>query len=483
MNRLTTYSPKKYRQSGAHHRGIWQESYQMVFALFLVGVLLLSACGTIEIGLEPTKTASPVAGSAIEESQETITPNVEDPATAAEASPPKGEVDSETEATQLLATNSEITDLDETWNLFTDYRLGFSIKFPKEMATLRGSCAWNQGERSYRPEVALVPVQIFEESNAVYIAAEHFYELAGERRDGGKTLYGECNPVTNSLDLLQDPDSFKEPFWKLVVEEVRDDAELDNFIKERYGPGCSVGEQLPSLQEGVYEVKIEGDGKVLAETQCPLNFATAVKYFPAGGKIVAWDRGQSYYFPADVNYAVVHDQEMEDSFRFLTGAPAETGGDPLATVGYSNSEYGFVLDYPPTWTAAEVNGNDFVGPGSRSVQFSQGTVTLVIGYRRKGESVAISGSGAPGGEFAVRGTVRIAGQDVDRYVIVYQGKDKVVMYGEPGPLPLSAGGLEFSARLDDFNPDYDSVELSRSIQGDADLILGSLALIEAGAGS
>lgn len=155
-----------------------------------------------------------------------------------------------------------------------------------------------------------------------------------------------------------------------------------------------------------------------------------------------------------------------------------TSEQPAGIQGYTNTEYGFSLNYPSTWTAEEVNDVDFVGPGSRSVQLSQGTVTLVIGYRRSGEEVALSGSGAPGGEFEVRGTTRMLGQDVDRYVIVYEGKDKVVMYGEPGSGPLSLGGLEFSARLNEFTPDYDSVELSQTIQDEADMILSSLAIIE-----
>jgi hypothetical protein len=148
-------------------------------------------------------------------------------------------------------------------------------------------------------------------------------------------------------------------------------------------------------------------------------------------------------------------------------------------LSYTNLEYGFTLQFPSTWTVEEVNDEDFVGPGSRSVQLSQGTVKLVIGYRRSGEEVAIGGSGAPGGEFQIRGTTHVVGQDVDRYVIVFEGKDKVVMYGQPGPPPLSAGGLEFALRMDDFaQVDYEQIELSQTVQDEADMILSSLAVIE-----
>jgi hypothetical protein len=124
--------------------------------------------------------------------------------------------------------------------------------------------------------------------------------------------------VTNSLGLLRDPDSYYQTKWAIVARDVQDDAELDAFIKSRYGSGCSLGEQVASSQEGVYDVRIQGDGKDLSETMCPLNYVTVVKYYPKGGKVIAWDLGQGPTFAADVAYAAIYDQEMVDSFRFLT---------------------------------------------------------------------------------------------------------------------------------------------------------------------
>lgn len=162
-----------------------------------------------------------------------------------------------------------------------------------------------------------------------------------------------------------------------------------------------------------------------------------------------------------------------------TAAATVPPGDPSGELlTYTNSEYGFTLNYPSTWTADEVNGDEFVGPGSRSVQFSRDTVKLVIGYRGAGEGAAIGGSGAPAGEPEIRGSVHVVGQDVDRHVIVFEGKEKVVTYGQP-ETPISAGGLEFAPRLDDFaQVAFEDVELSQSVQDDADMILNSLALIE-----
>ena len=173
-------------------------------------------------------------------------------------------------------------------------------------------------------------------------------------------------------------------------------------------------------------------------------------------------------------------------------AEAKPTAEPQATVAadptlkdlsgklqtYTNPEYGFSLQYPSSWSLAEVNDEDFVGPGSRSVQFSQGTTKLVIGYRQLGEETMIMGSGAPAGDIENRGSIHIAGQDVARTVITFEGKDKVVMYGQPGAL-ISAGGLEFAPRMDDFaQVDYGAIELSQSVQDEADLILSRLVIID-----
>lgn len=186
------------------------------------------------------------------------------------------------------------------------------------------------------------------------------------------------------------------------------------------------------------------------------------------------------------------DANAPDQESGTSQAEAEATAVPTATVvadptqedqsgellTYTNPEHGFSLHYPSSWSLAEVNDEDFVGPGSRSVQLSQGTVKLIIGYRRFGEETMIMGSGAPAGELELRGTTQILGQDVDRHVIVFEGKDKVVMYGQPGTL-ISADGLEFAPRMDDFaQVDYGDIELSQGLQKQADLILSSLAIIE-----
>ena len=103
--------------------------------------------------------------------------------------------------------------MDETWFNYTNFQLGFSIDYPRTKIHFKGSCTWNEenGDRRYRYEYALVPVKIFEDDDTVYITSEYQHELSGETKetdaDGGtRTFFSECQAVSNSLELLRDPE-------------------------------------------------------------------------------------------------------------------------------------------------------------------------------------------------------------------------------------------------------------------------------------
>ena len=275
---------------------------------------------------------------------------------------------------------SETLSLDETWNQYTNYRMGFSIKVPKTMASLYGSCKWNEENRdhSYRPELSYVPVSIFEDGDRTYIAGEYYHELTGETKetsaDGGtRTFFSECQAITNNLGLLRDPENHYQTKWEIVATEVHDDDELDSFIKSRYGSGCSLGEKVASGQDGVYDVRIQGDGKDLSETLCPLNYATVVKYYPKGNKVIAWDLGQAPTFGADVSYSVIHDQEMVERFRFLTDVPtveeALPSESPAPEAEWASYDSTFAVTQ--NWTLTAKHGIIGVSTGIMRIQYQR----------------------------------------------------------------------------------------------------------------
>jgi len=224
---------------------------RIVVALSVIVVFLISACGTLEIDTEPTTSETEVAVITSGASQVTMIPEIEETNAVDEVIPTPVEASVEVDVVVAVSETpskaSEIIDLDETWNQYTNYRLGFTIRFPKEMAAMLGSCYWNEEQESYRLEMAFLPVGIFEDADAVYIAPQHYFELAGERVDGGKHYYDECNQITNSLELVREEREMSMlQFWKLVVEDVRDEGELDSFLKARYGSwGAAWGNRWP----------------------------------------------------------------------------------------------------------------------------------------------------------------------------------------------------------------------------------------------
>jgi len=233
---------------------------------------------------------------------------------------------------------SETISLDEIFDKYINYKLGFSIKTPKEMSYYYGGCKWD-GE-SYRPQAQMVPVKVFEDNNndMVYISGEYYYELGGKTEESGRTLYSECNKVLNSADFYNQGPHWQG--WKITIREVKNDEELEEFIKENYGQSCKLKQKVSSEQEGVYDAWIESfrSAEEGIEKECFINYAKVLKYYPDGNRVVSWPLGQAFSFYKEVG--VEYDEEMVKSFRFIE--PDETANWKI----YRNDEYGFEVKYP-----------------------------------------------------------------------------------------------------------------------------------------
>lgn len=219
---------------------------------------------------------------------------------------PEEEPGEEPEEEPEPAKASELKSLDGTWNLYTNYQLGFSIKVPKKVALFYTS----QGDE-------LFLVKIFEDTdnNAVFIDTEYFYSIKGQKKLNSlewlKTEYAEGGAGGES--------------WKIVVDEgVASDAELDTFIKEHYGSKCGLGKKKATGQKGVYDVEIKAeDGGLSAGVapECFINVWYVIKYSPIRGKVARWFIGNmGAIFVSSVQSpgtAIEYDNEMIESFRFL----------------------------------------------------------------------------------------------------------------------------------------------------------------------
>jgi hypothetical protein len=375
---------------------------QVVFSILMIAILILSACGTIQVESEP--------GVAVIEPAATLTETpLPTPTQVAEVV----EAAATTEETTVSSVEAEATAEPLTTIEYSNEENGISFNYPTNWA-------------------------MEEEANVLILRNGSIMLRIAYRRAGEQVaLWTRTGIPAGDFTPLDDPVS---------------------FLGQTLAKGGLVYEDRLKM------VFYGGPPVSIVETK-------AMEFN------ITLDDQESDYLTLDIPNDVVAEAEA-----ILASFEVEStqGGSPGELLTYENPEYGFAFIYPPSWSLAEVNDEDFVGPGSRSVQLSQGTVKLVIGFRRAGEETMIMGSGAPAGEFEFRGTTQIFGQDVERYVIVYEGKDKVVMYGQPGPPLISAGGLEFAPRLDDFaQVDYGEIELPQSVQDEADMILSSLVVNEA----
>lgn len=192
---------------------------------------------------------------------------------------------------------------EEIWKTYTNSQLGFSIKFPQIVCGLNG-CS---------NETIWVPVKIFEdnENGIVFITEEYYYDN-WDRESQTKT--GSCEKTFNSLESLQG--------WRILIEDIKSESELNKFVKDNYGQGCFAGKKELWKQEGVYEIRIEGEDwgpkTDLGTTTCPWNYTYKILYAPEKNKLMSVNLGQECEFGTDLSSQSYkcYDEEMIDSFRF-----------------------------------------------------------------------------------------------------------------------------------------------------------------------
>lgn len=212
----------------------------------------------------------------------------------------------------------ELTPLDNNWNKYTNPFLGFSLKVPKLMTEPYGQCEFStaNGDNSFRPKEAAVPVKIFEDKDSVFIAAEYNYVLGGESKNANsQSLFAKCDKTQNTVARLADTENYHSPQWQIVVKTINNETELNQFIKTRYGEGCSIMNQDPTTQDGVFKIIVKGDDLDWSVSKCIINYMSEIRYYPAKNKVASWHIGQAcnFYYP-DFEHCL--DTDMTNSFKF-----------------------------------------------------------------------------------------------------------------------------------------------------------------------
>ncbi len=213
----------------------------------------------------------------------------------------------------------------EVWETYTNSELGFSIKYPQ---VVYGIYKCEPDEKIW------TPVKIIEDkkSEITYIVEEYYY-LAPYNGELNKYT-GPCEKITNSLELIKKENANNEyiknkPFlgWAILTRNIKNEKELNKFIKDNYGSGCLVEKKEPwKQQDGVYEIVIKGEdwdkGADLGTTTCSFGYPHKILYAPGKNKLmsVIFDQGECL-FGTDYNYYdsgsyKCYDEDIINSFKF-----------------------------------------------------------------------------------------------------------------------------------------------------------------------
>jgi hypothetical protein len=147
-------------------------------------------------------------------------------------------------------------------------------------------------------------------------------------------------------------------------------------------------------------------------------------------------------------------------------------------ISYTNADYGFSFLYPSTWT---------IQGAPNMLRLTRQSLTLAIGYKWASENVRLGPGNIPAGDFITKNTVKFLEQEVQREVLVYDGKVKAVFYTLPGnfEIPMNIGqgeatsqvDLVFAIGLQVFDTDYQQIDIPEMIQNETDQIVASFKLI------
>lgn len=176
---------------------------------------------------------------------------------------------------------NEIVEIDSVYNKYINKDLGFQIMYPRQ--------------------ADLGPLEIKESGDVVY-------------------LYNDDLVEEEILDKINKGDFEKVkgiPF-AFIVKEVNDLPELEQFIKNRYGNKCSLGELNLNSEKDFYNVKVSSSDMIdISDSEaCVMNFYYNIVYSPKKNKVAAWDIGQAVNF-YNAEKDLAYDNIINESFKFI----------------------------------------------------------------------------------------------------------------------------------------------------------------------
>jgi hypothetical protein len=179
---------------------------------------------------------------------------------------------------------------------------------------------------------------------------------------------------------------------------------------------------------------------------------------------------QSTVVGPDVTEEVLEETELVES----RATQIEIVPRPIPEIlTYTNETYGFIFNYPETWTLTEKE---------HGVILEKDTNRLIVNFRWIEEEVQDFGpTGLSAGDLLYRDKVRFLNQVIPAEFLTYEGKTKAVLYGKTGYVEIK--DLLFLVMLEDLKGSYLAVDLAEETIDEAKTILESYAWIGRANGS
>jgi len=140
-----------------------------------------------------------------------------------------------------------------------------------------------------------------------------------------------------------------------------------------------------------------------------------------------------------------------------------TLSDPpvIATLYYRDDFHRVAMEYPADWSLIKVSSG--AGSDAKALRLQKESWVLMVHYKFRWDNTSFGG-GLPAGEIVDRGWTTLIGRSIPNHFVVYDGKNKVMFYGD------RFQDLEFYIRLDaDFSggTDYFAVDIPDHIVDEA----------------
>ncbi len=366
-----------------------------------------AATPATKVVLAPTTTPTP-----------TKPPTVEPTSTVRPTEPPTV-VPAEVAVEPEKAIEAEIAD----WNTYTNDRYGYSLRYPPDctFGPVPGHCKQEPPEE--RPPECLCFLNA-EDPDEVRLEA-----FTGEKDDLKGAWFGIGR-------LAFDPPP---------------GVDLIEFIKEKFSSYGEIPDEPNATVGGIPAVRLYTPRSSMAPSW-------EVIFFVKDGQLL-----EIIFLDVDEPANRELYDRVCSALDIVVEAREEVRADEYpGWARYTNTDYGFSFRYPFIWALEEE---------PHFVKLRLQTWALVVGYRRATEDPEILRMGLGAGNTEHRGTVTLLGQERPRVVLVYEGKDKAVLYGnEPGDLVF------LISLLDESRAPYEDIAIPEALQAEADQIVESVEL-------